>query len=109
MTRRHLGTIKTLEQWRKEVPVPPERERKAEPLEPCYVYMGKIVREMRQRLGLDQGELAEAIESNKSTVSRIEAGAVRVSLHELPALAKALRLPISSLLPPEFMATGEKQ
>ena len=98
MTRK----VRTLEEWRARVPDPPRRS-KAAPFEEYYVSVGRIVSEMRERLGMTQQFLAVELGVDASTVSRIENGTMRFPVHEYPRLAKALSLPVSSLFPPGFL------
>lgn len=61
-----------------------------DPIEPCYVMLGAKVRMIREALGLDQAELAKRIDLTRPSVSNIEAGNQRVSVHQVEALARAI-------------------
>jgi transcriptional regulator with XRE-family HTH domain len=60
--------------------------------------VGRRVREARRRSGLDAAALAEQVGLSRDKLSKIENGRRRVAPRELPALARALRLPLSALL-----------
>lgn len=57
--------------------------------------MGQRIREARERLGLTQEALAELIGRDQHTISHYETGSRALIVTELPALARALRVPIS--------------
>jgi transcriptional regulator with XRE-family HTH domain len=52
---------------------------------------GRALREMRQRAGLSQRELAERIGTTQSAVARMENGATQPKFCTLEKLAEALR------------------
>jgi transcriptional regulator with XRE-family HTH domain len=60
--------------------------------------VGRRVREARRRSGLDAAALAEQIGLTRDKLSKIENGRRRVAPRELPALARALHVPLSALL-----------
>lgn len=60
--------------------------------------VGRRVREARRRSGMDAATLAEQVGLTRDKLSKIENGRRRVAPRELPALARALHLPLSSLL-----------
>lgn len=53
----------------------------------------------RHRNQLTQATLADLVHMSTSTLARIESGSRPVTLDELSAIAKVLRIPISELLP----------
>jgi transcriptional regulator with XRE-family HTH domain len=57
--------------------------------------IGQRIREARERLGLTQEQLAELIGKGRDTVSHYEIGDRAIVVTELPALAHALKVPIS--------------
>lgn len=59
--------------------------------------IGQRIRESRERLNLTQGELAELIGRTQDTVSSYELGNRAIRITELPALARALKIPIGYL------------
>ncbi len=60
--------------------------------------VGRRVREARRRSGLDAAALAEQVGLTRDKLSKIENGRRRVSPRELPALARALHVPLPTLL-----------
>lgn len=56
------------------------------------------VRELRKRAGMTQKALADATGLCQSAISRIERGQRDVSLATLSAIARALGVPVKSLL-----------
>jgi transcriptional regulator with XRE-family HTH domain len=60
--------------------------------------VGRRVREARRRSGLDAAALAEQVGLTRDKLSKIENGRRRVAPRELPALARALHVPLSALL-----------
>jgi transcriptional regulator with XRE-family HTH domain len=58
--------------------------------------MGQRIREARERLGITQDELAALIGRTQDTISHYETGNRAIVVTELPALAKALKVPIAS-------------
>jgi transcriptional regulator with XRE-family HTH domain/Zn-dependent peptidase ImmA (M78 family) len=60
--------------------------------------VGRRVRAARKRAGLEAAQVAEAVGLSRDKLSKIESGRRRVSPRELPALAHALRVSMSSLL-----------
>jgi transcriptional regulator with XRE-family HTH domain len=59
--------------------------------------LGKKIARYRNNLGLTQAELAEAVNVQPETISRIETGHRAASLELLPRLARALELNLSEL------------
>ena len=68
--------------------------------------IGMQIAARRKSLGLTQGELAEAVEIEQESMSRIETGMVVPSITRLVSLADALNCSIESLLRP---ASSRKQ
>ncbi len=71
--------------------------------------IGPLVRRVRDRKGMSQGDLARELQKigwdlERSGVGKIEAQLVRVREIELPYLATALNVTIAELLPPELVA-----
>ncbi len=60
--------------------------------------VGLRVRAARRRAGLDAAALAEQVGLTRDKLSKIENGRRRVAPRELPALAQALHVPLSTLL-----------
>lgn len=61
--------------------------------------MGARIKEVRVSKGVTQQELAvEAFNTDKSNISRLEAGRVNASIHTLFKIATYLKVPLSELL-----------
>jgi transcriptional regulator with XRE-family HTH domain len=56
--------------------------------------LGQRIREARERLGITQGNLAALMGRTQDTISSYELGNRAIRVTELPALAKALKVPI---------------
>jgi DNA-binding XRE family transcriptional regulator len=101
------GEVRTLAQWRKTtVRRPSPRNKK--PVEPVYVKIGAIICEMRERQGVSQKEVADHLGWTRAAISNLEKGRQRVMLHDLPRIAKVLRIPIRDLLDPKWTGPGRK-
>lgn len=74
------------------------RKRKHENEGPLGVKIGANIRVGRTRMGLTQGQLAEQIDVEIATMSRIETGAQLPSLARLAEIGLALDLPPAALL-----------
>lgn len=59
---------------------------------------GRVVRKLRDELGMSQKDLARKLGCPQSNVSRLESGLRSPTLNELVNLAKALNTPLSDLL-----------
>lgn len=64
-----------------------------------YEELGRLVRQHRERLGMSQEVLAQAIELSRTSVANIETGRQRIPLHHLYRLARALKVEAGALLP----------
>lgn len=64
-----------------------------------YEELGRLVRQHRERLGISQEALAQAIELSRASVANIETGRQRIPLHHLYRLARALKVEAEALLP----------
>jgi len=62
--------------------------------------VGALISVRRKALGLTQGELAERVNIEQESMSRIETGAITPSLSRLVSLADALDCPVEALLRP---------
>lgn len=60
--------------------------------------VGRRVRDARRRSGLDAAAVAEQVGLTRDKLSKVENGRRRVAPRELPALARALHVPLSALL-----------
>jgi transcriptional regulator with XRE-family HTH domain len=77
----------------------PARESTARPaLTEGAADVGRRVRELRERQGMSQSELARRAAVGKATLSGLEAGTRNPTLDTLHAVAAALDLPLTSLL-----------
>ncbi|MEB3279205.1 MAG: helix-turn-helix transcriptional regulator [Lyngbya sp.] len=66
----------------------------------CFL---KLLREIRERAGLTQEEIAERLETTQSIISKCERGERRLDIVELKAWCQALDIPLSV-----FIAEFEK-
>jgi transcriptional regulator with XRE-family HTH domain len=62
------------------------------------VRLGRRLRELRDKRGLSQTQLADMAEIGRAHLSQIENGAVAVRIDTLYVLAQALHLSLSELL-----------
>lgn len=60
--------------------------------------IGKNIKKARTAVGMTQSQLAEALDVENVTVSRIETGAQLPSLDRLEAIADALKVSLTTLL-----------
>ena len=65
------------------------------------VAVGARIRQIRERTGLSQEALAAEAGIDRSYMSGVERGRRNFSMLKLQALAKALRVPVRDILPPE--------
>ena len=56
--------------------------------------LGNRIRSARERLGLSQEELAAAVSKDQHAISQYENGKRKLSVTDLPAFARALKVPI---------------
>jgi transcriptional regulator with XRE-family HTH domain len=65
----------------------------------CGMSLGELVRELRQRRGWTQEQLAEATGMDQTSISQIETGrTLRPSYERMLGLAAALAIPVADLL-----------
>jgi transcriptional regulator with XRE-family HTH domain len=76
-------------------------------LEPIYKTIGGIIRQRRRRLELPQTKLAAQLGISRATLANIETGRQRVLVHHLYALAEALDMKPTDLLP-QMINSGSK-
>ncbi|WP_121634659.1 helix-turn-helix domain-containing protein [Tropicibacter alexandrii] len=63
-----------------------------------YKALGGAIRSRRESLGISQSSLARRIGAARTTVTNIEAGGQSIMVHQLMEIARALRMPVSTLL-----------
>jgi transcriptional regulator with XRE-family HTH domain len=63
--------------------------------------IGERIRQVRERLGLSQEALAADAGIDRSYMSGVERGVRNFSVLKLKAVAKALKVPVRELIPPE--------
>ena len=68
-------------------------------------YLGERIRSARMNLGLNQEQLADAIEVPRPAISQIESGKRAVDSMELVSLSRALQKPLSFFLDPPVEET----
>ncbi len=64
-----------------------------------YEQVGILVRIAREKVGLNQQDLAKLIGLQRTSITNIEAGKQKFQLHTLFNIANALNIPVKSLLP----------
>lgn len=64
-----------------------------------YVQFGLLVRQHRERLGLSQAQVAQAIDLSRSSVANVETGRQHIPMHHLYSLARVLQVDVHALLP----------
>ena len=64
-----------------------------------YKFVGKKIRMARQAVGLNQEELADKVDLQRTSITNIEAGNQKVQIYTLYKISEALRKPMISLLP----------
>lgn len=67
--------------------------------------VGRNIKAARTRAGMTQGELAEAIDVENVTLSRVETGAQLPSLDRLHHIAEVLQVPLQALVAEEGSAS----
>jgi transcriptional regulator with XRE-family HTH domain len=68
-----------------------------------YEQIGAKIRKYRKDSGLNQEELAQKVDLNRSSIAQIETGKQAVSIHTLYSMAELLQRKISDfLLPDDF-------
>lgn len=72
-----------------------------------YSKLGELVRAHRERLGRTQLAVAEATGLSRASIANIEKGRQRILLHQLYALAAALELKPTTLLPQGEKSQGD--
>jgi ribosome-binding protein aMBF1 (putative translation factor) len=75
------------------------RRREPHPIEPVYREIGQRVRAARMARGLTLPALAAKIGHTRLSLLGIQQARQRVRVHTLYAIARALDVPIASLLP----------
>lgn len=66
-----------------------------------YGQFGRAVRHEREAKGMTQTDLGVPLDLTRASVANIEAGRQHCSLHAAVVLARTLRVPLTSLLPPD--------
>lgn len=64
-----------------------------------YGHIGEVIFERRKRLGLRQGELAQAASLTRTSVTNLESGRQRISLHKLYEICAFLGLNPCAVIP----------
>jgi transcriptional regulator with XRE-family HTH domain len=60
------------------------------PIEACHVAVGARIRIIRETLGMSQGDLAEKVGMERTSVTNVEIGRQRLLLQTVEAFARAL-------------------
>lgn len=82
-------------------------------MEEIYSKLGKRIKDLRERLGINQQRLADALGISRPAVSQIENGERKISADELVKLSEAFHFSVESLLdlkkqPEVFLEEGRK-
>jgi transcriptional regulator with XRE-family HTH domain len=67
--------------------------------EPIYQQIGRLIRSLRRGADKAQEELASRLGISRATLASIETGRQRILIHQLYAVARALDVKVSELLP----------
>ena len=68
--------------------------------------LGRRIREARERRGLSQYDLADAIQRDQRAVSEYERGVRKIAATDLDVIAQALEVPLSYLYEERIDASG---
>lgn len=75
---------------------------------PEYEKLGRVIRQVREELGLTQRGLARQVRRTETSIHKIEAGVQRVDMVELSDIARALRIDLTELVGRFEKALGEQ-
>ena len=72
-------------------------------IEPFYVDVGHRIRDGRNKLGMTQEQLGQLLSppTTRVSIANIEAGKQRILSHTLVQIATALKMKVTSILPPD--------
>lgn len=76
--------------------------------DPMYERLGSAIRSRREALGLSQAKLASRAGMVRTSLTMIENGAQGILVHQLLALAAALRLSPAELLAPAVIRSEQE-
>ena len=62
------------------------------------VRLGRVIRELRSRLGYSQESFADVVGLHRTYIGSVERGERNISLQNLVRIAKALGIPLSTLI-----------
>jgi transcriptional regulator with XRE-family HTH domain len=73
-----------------------------------YLVVGSKIRKHREKAGLTQGELAEAVGLSRTSLTNIERGRQRVMLDQFDSICRAVGVSVAELLdaPERIVKTG---
>lgn len=66
-----------------------------------YEFIGRRIRHFREEADLKQGELAARVQLSRASITNIELGRQRLSIHQAYQLAEALNVDASEIFPPK--------
>ncbi len=69
------------------------------PSDPLYQALGRAVRAAREDANLTQQELGQRVGLKRTSITNLEAGRQQIQVHTLYALAEALGIAVTALLP----------
>ncbi len=72
-------------------------------------WRAETLKKLRELRGLTQQEVADAVNAHRTTIARLESGALRPGVDLAEALAKALRVKITDLLKGQRAASGSRK
>lgn len=67
-------------------------------IEPTYTVLGMRIKQLREKKGLTQTDVAESVGLTRVSVTNIEAGRQRMVLHDVTAFADALQVTPQTML-----------
>jgi len=77
--------------------------------EPMYRQIGLAIRKRRRQLEMAQDDLARQLGLSRATIANLETGRQRLLVHQLYAVAKALRVRPGDLLPRSLDETSTER
>ncbi len=100
-----MSVSKSIAEWRKSSKRTPIKRGAPEkrPIESCYLHLGHVCLEMRERRNFSQQYVATGMGWTRASVANLEGGKQRVMLHDFPKLAKVLGVRIADLFAPGWV------
>jgi transcriptional regulator with XRE-family HTH domain len=76
---------------------------------PFTIAFGKNLKEVREKLGINQSELARMCFKDRQYIHRIEKGTITPTIYTVCLICKELKIEISCLLPNELLFTPDNK